>query len=128
MQEEKISVGAVEFLGNLVEIFRAGKPVRFYPYTSSVQERIVKGEFEDSGAVYNLAMMSCVRLFNEAGVKSKHEHTDREYDVQPDNKVVFEFLLYEGNPGEIKLFIGFYDNIMSVGKSVRSEHLAEAKS
>lgn len=80
-------------------------PVRFYPYRSSVRQRIFETEFKHESDV-ELLREELHSLFNFVGIKNGYG-----------NKVVFECEVY-GH----KIFFGFYDWIFSVGFGVESEH------
>jgi hypothetical protein len=106
-----------ELLTRVEELFRCGKPVAFWPYTSCVLYSDDNVEFtrddRDTEALYMMLMQACVAVFRLAGIKSqRYAHR-----VEGDNKVVFQWDYYGKT-----LFLGFYDGRISLGTKMRSDH------
>lgn len=80
-------------------------PVKFYPYTSIVLDHVFETSWGDDFP-YLQYMRDCLAMFEEAGIKA-HQ----------DNKIVFQFKTRYGNT---PVYIGFYDNRMSIGFAVRT--------
>ena len=82
-------------------------PIKFYPYTSTVVNRIYQHTFtsnkDDEIASFRRWL---INRFKEVGIK-----------CEIDNKIVFECEI-EGK----KIFYGFYDFTFSVGFGVRSQY------
>ena len=78
-------------------------PIRFYPYTSRVRERIYR---TDSNEFTRQFKQELIDRFVEAGIKA--------YD---DNKIVFEVETED----EYTLCFGFYDGRFSIGLSAETD-------
>ena len=78
-------------------------PIRFYPYTSRVQQRIYR---TDSNEFTKRFKQELIDRFVEAGI-----------DAYDDNKIVFEVETED----ESRLCFGFYDCSFSIGRSAETE-------
>jgi len=83
------------------------KPKAFYPYTSSVQDRIfVVRDYQRSKEFKDLREQLS-KWFKSEGI-----------NAEIDNKIVFEIERGDGK----SIFFGFYDYTFFIGLSVRSEN------
>lgn len=90
-------------------------PVRFHSYTTYVHKRIIEIEYNHSVdkeiAKYE---RNLVDLFNKAGKKNIFGG-----NVTVDNKIAFECI---HKRSESKIFIGFYDGVLSIGFECNDEN------
>lgn len=92
--------------------FMALSPVRFWPYESCVQDRILQVENRYDATPHDKQIYENTRdeifsKFRVAGIK-----------CEMDNKIVFECKTYTGK----SVYIGFYDNVMHVGLSMTTAY------
>lgn len=82
-------------------------PKAFYPYTSSVQDRIFVIENYQRSKEFKDFKQGLSKWFESEGIWA-----------EIDNKIVFEVERKDGK----SIFFGFYDFTFSIGLSVRSEN------
>ena len=88
------------------------KVVAFYPYTSRTRKRLFEQDHNYENE-YHDALEQFGEEIKELALKE---------GVRWDNKVVVEI---QSNDGKVKLFVGFYDGIISIGLELNQDEWLE---